>query len=151
MIMAFRPAGPDDFGYCERLYFAEMERIVRELKLDRDLQRASFRRQWLVDEVRVITLDGADIGWLQSKRQDGTFFLVQLFVEAPLQRRGIGTEVMHRLFDEAARAGQAMTLAVVKINPAKRLYDRLGFRVTHEDDRKFYMRRELDTATAARS
>ena len=151
MNVAFRPAGPDDFDYCERLYFAEMERIVRELKLDRDLQRASFRRQWLVDEVRVITLDGADIGWLQSRRQDGTFFLAQLFVEPPLQRRGIGTEVMHRLFDEAARAGQAMTLAVVKINPAKRLYDRLGFRVTHEDDRKFYMRWELDSATAARS
>src|SRR5580704_3221616 len=140
MIVVFRPARPDDFDYCERLYFAEMDRIVRELKLDLDLQRASFRRQWLVDEVRVITLDGADIGWLQSRRQDGTFFLAQLFVEAALQRRGIGTEVMHRLFDEAARAGQAMTLAVVKINPAKRLYDRLGFRVTHEDDRKFYMR-----------
>jgi hypothetical protein len=44
-----------------------------------------------------------------------------------------------------------MTLAVVKINPAKRLYDRLGFRVAHEDDRKFYMRRELDSATAMRS
>ena len=37
-----------------------------------------------------------------------------------------------------------MTLGVVKINPAKWLYDRLGFRITHEDDRKFYMRREPD-------
>ena len=25
-------------------------------------------------------------------------------------------------------------------NPAHRLYERLGFRVTHEDDRKFYMK-----------
>jgi ribosomal protein S18 acetylase RimI-like enzyme len=31
---------------------------------------------------------------------------------------------------------------VVKTNPALRLYKRLGFRVTHEDDRKFYMRRK---------
>jgi GNAT superfamily N-acetyltransferase len=151
MIVAFRPAGPEDFDYCERLYFAEMAHVVRELKLDRDLQGASFRRQWRVDEVRIITLGGTDIGWLQSRTQDSTLFLAQLFVEAPLQRRGIGTAIMHRLFDEATRAGQAMTLGVVKINPAKRLYDRLGFRVTHEDDRKFYMRWELDTATAARS
>jgi ribosomal protein S18 acetylase RimI-like enzyme len=128
-----------------------MQRIIRELKLDRDLQRASFGRQWQVDEVRIITLDGTDIGWLQSRTQDGTLFLAQLFVEAPLQRRGIGTAVMHRLFGEAIRAGQAMTLGVVKINPAKRLYDRLGFRVTHEDERKFYMRWELDAATAAQS
>jgi hypothetical protein len=31
-------------------------------------------------------------------------------------------------------------VAVVKINPAKSLYDRHGFRVTHEDQYKFYMR-----------
>ncbi len=148
MIVAFRPARPEDFDYCERLYFAEMERINRELKLDRDLQVASFRRQWRVDEVRIITIDGADIGWLQSAIRNGTFFLAQLFVEASLQRRGIGTEVVNRPIAEATRAQQAMTLGVVKTNPAKRLYERLGFRTSHEDDRKFYMRREPDTAPA---
>jgi GNAT superfamily N-acetyltransferase len=146
MIIAFRPASLTDFDYCERLYFAEMERLNRELKLDRDLQVASFRRQWSVNEVRIITLGGADIGWLQSATRDGSFFLGQLFVDAPLQRRGIGTAVMNRLIDEATRAHQAMTLGVVKINPAKRLYERLGFRTTHEDERKFYMRRERDAA-----
>ncbi len=135
---------PEDFDYCERLYFAEMERINRELKLDRAVQVASFRRQWDVTQVRIITLDGADIGWLQSTTRDGAFFLGQLFVEAPRQRRGIGTAVMNHLIDEATRTRQSMTLGVVKSNPAKRLYERLGFRVTHEDDRKFYMRRESD-------
>jgi GNAT superfamily N-acetyltransferase len=142
MNVAFRPALAEDFDYCERLYFAEMERINRELKLDRAVQVASFRRQWDVAQVRIITLDGADIGWLQSTTRDGAFFLGQLFVEAPRQRRGIGTAVMNHLIDEATRTRQAMTLGVVKSNPAKRLYERLGFHVTHEDDRKFYMRRE---------
>ena len=142
MIVGFRPAGPGDFDYCERLYFAEMQRIIRELKLDRDRQRTSFGRQWQVDEVRIITLEGADIGWLQSRTQDGTLFLAQLFVEAPLQRRGIGTAVMHRLFDEAMRTGHAVTLEVVKSNPAKRLYERLGFRITGNEKHKFYMRRD---------
>ena len=31
-------------------------------------------------------------------------------------------------------------------NPAKRLYERLGFRISHDDERKFYMRREFDEA-----
>jgi ribosomal protein S18 acetylase RimI-like enzyme len=35
-------------------------------------------------------------------------------------------------------------LSVAKINPALRLYERLGFRVTHEDARKFYMKRDPD-------
>jgi hypothetical protein len=78
MNVAFRPAPPQDFDYCERLYFAEMERINRELKLDRDVQAASFRRQWQMAQVRIITLDDADIGWLQSTTRDGAFFLGQL-------------------------------------------------------------------------
>jgi ribosomal protein S18 acetylase RimI-like enzyme len=146
MNLAFRPAQPKDFDYCERLYFAEMERINRELKLDGDEQVASFRRQWEVMQVRIVTLDGADIGWLQSTTRDGAFFLGQIFVDAAFQRRGIGTKVMHRLMSEATSRHQAITLGVVKTNPAKRLYERLGFRTTREDDRKFYMRREPDTA-----
>jgi len=31
-------------------------------------------------------------------------------------------------------------MAVMKINPAIRLYERLGFRITHADEYKFYMR-----------
>ena len=42
MNAAFRPALPEDFDYCQRLYFVEMERINRELKPDRTV-RASFR------------------------------------------------------------------------------------------------------------
>jgi ribosomal protein S18 acetylase RimI-like enzyme len=54
---------------------------------------------------------------------------------------------MHRLIDEAARAGRAVTLGVVKTNPALRLYRRLGFAITHEDERKLYMRRAHDAAS----
>jgi GNAT superfamily N-acetyltransferase len=144
MPLTFRPAAPADFAYCERLYFANMERLIRELKLDHTAQIASFRRQWNASEVRIIMLDDADIGWLQGAPREGAFFLAQLFVDAAHQGRGIGTQIMHDLIGEARLLGQAMTLEVVKINPAKRLYDRLGFRVTGEDERKFYMRREPD-------
>ena len=145
MTLSFRPAATADFDYCERLYFANMERINRELNLDRNAQLISFRRQWSSGEVRIIVFDGADIGWLQSAPREGTLFLGQLFVDAAHQGHGIGTAVMHSLIGEATARNQAITLGVVKINPAKRLYDRLGFRVTDEDDRKFYMRREPGT------
>ena len=73
MNVAFRPARPQDFDYCERLYFAEMERINRELKLDRDVQLASFRRQWQMAQVRIITLDDADIGCCRARRATAHF------------------------------------------------------------------------------
>jgi GNAT superfamily N-acetyltransferase len=119
-----------------------MERTIDGLKLDRVSHAAAFRERWNVPEVRIITLDGADIGWLQSMTRDGALFLAQFFVEPAHRRQGIGTEVMNHLIEEAKLAGHAMTLGVVKTNPALQLYQRLGFRTTHDDDRKFYMRRE---------
>jgi GNAT superfamily N-acetyltransferase len=141
MRVSFRPAEPKDFGYCAKLYFAGMEHTIRELKLDMDAHTADFRQRWDVTEVRIIARDGVDVGWLQSRTKGDALFLVQLFVEASFQRRGIGTMVMKQVIDEAARAHHDMTLGVVKTNPALRLYQRLGFHITHEDDRKFYMRR----------
>jgi hypothetical protein len=57
MNVAFRPALPGISTTCERLYFAEMERINRELNLDRNVQVASFRHLWEFMQVRIITLD----------------------------------------------------------------------------------------------
>lgn len=136
------PASNQDFDYCERLYFSGMENIIEELKLDIIHQAATFRRQWDVAQIRIITLDDANVGWLQSIVHDDALFLAQLFVEGPFQKRGIGSAVMHRLIGEASGAQLAMALGVVKSNPAVSLYRRLGFRTVHEDDMKFYMRRE---------
>jgi GNAT superfamily N-acetyltransferase len=137
-----RPARPEDLDYCARLYFEGMGGIIKELNLNMDTHAAGFRKSWDVTQVRIITLGGTDIGWLQSFVKDDALFLGQLFVDGALRRQGIGSEVIKGLIEEAARAGQALTLGVVKINPALRLYERLGFRTTHEDGRKFYMRHD---------
>jgi GNAT superfamily N-acetyltransferase len=142
--IALRPARAEDINFCEELYFAGMERIIRELKLDMAAQAASFHKQWELSQVRIIVFDGTDIGWLQTAKREDSLFITQLFVDGPFQRRGIGTEVVHRVIREAAHARLAVTLDVVKINPALTLYERLGFRVTGGEERKFYMRRDPD-------
>jgi GNAT superfamily N-acetyltransferase len=139
---SFRSARPQDFDYCARLYFAGMNKTIRELNINMAAHTAGFRQQWKPTQVRIITLDGDDIGWLQTTTLGDTLFVAQLFVDAPLQRQGVGTEVMRHIISEAAGAGLAVTLGVVKTNPALQLYERLGFQITHEDDRKFYMRRD---------
>jgi hypothetical protein len=94
---AFRPARSEDFDYCARLYFEGMENIIKELNLNMDAHRAGFRKSWDVTQVRIITLDGTDIGWLQSFVRDDALFLGQLFVDAALRRQGIGSEVVNGL------------------------------------------------------
>jgi ribosomal protein S18 acetylase RimI-like enzyme len=140
MQISLRPARAEDFDYCEKLYFVPAKKAHQEITA---AATASFRERWRLAEARIIMADGAPAGWLQSRLQDDAFFLVQLFVDDSFQRRGIGTKVVNALIDEAGLAGRALTLGVVKTNPALRLYERLGFRTAHEDDRKFYMRRDI--------
>jgi GNAT superfamily N-acetyltransferase len=104
-----RPAHPRDFPFCEHLYFAEMDHIITQLGLDMARQRESFARQWHVAEVRIITMSGEDIGWLQTKTSDSTLFLGQLYLSVHMQRQGIGTRVLQMLIEEARRAGKPIT------------------------------------------
>jgi hypothetical protein len=60
----FRQATPDDFDYCARLDVAAMEVTIRELDVAK--HTAGFRERWSAAETRIITRDGADIGWLQA-------------------------------------------------------------------------------------
>lgn len=144
MEIDFRPARADDMGYCERLYFSAMERTLFELKLNLERHAASFRESWRVEQVRIIASDWGDAGWMQTFEQDGSIYLGQLFLDKDFQRRGIGTKVVNLLIAEAQAADLGVTLSVVKTNPAMRLYERLGFAVTREDEFKVYMKRQGD-------
>jgi hypothetical protein len=75
MRTVLRPSRPEDFEYCAALYFAEMEKTIQGLNLDRTAHAASFRDRWEVTQVRIITLNGADIGWLQTTTTTMHFFL----------------------------------------------------------------------------
>ncbi|HLW84949.1 MAG TPA: GNAT family N-acetyltransferase [Candidatus Sulfotelmatobacter sp.] len=145
MRITLRHAVAQDFEYCKRLYFAGMRNIIEELGLDMAAQTATFPEEWALEQVRIISADGLEVGWLQTDVRGEGLFVAQLFVDGPFQGQGIGTEVMKQVIGEAAGWNRAVSLAVVKINPALRLYKRLGFRITHQDDRKFYMTRDPDT------
>jgi ribosomal protein S18 acetylase RimI-like enzyme len=84
--------------------------------------------------------DGRDVGWRQTRASEGEVFLGSLYVIPELQRRGIGTHVLRELIAQSRRSSKPLTLAVMKNNPAIHLYERLGFRLTREDQYKFYMR-----------
>jgi len=148
--LTFRAAREDEFGYCWAMYAAESAEMLHSLNLDKAADKSAqaehFRKRWQSSETRIIYLGPGDVGWLQSRPEDGTLFLAQNFINPDFQNQGLGTAVINHLLGEAAAAGQAMTLGVIRVNPAMRLYKRLGFYVTHEDEAKAYMRRELGVA-----
>ena len=149
MKVTLRPAIDGDFEACRRTYFAETDWINERLGLEREGQESMFRKQWRPAQVCIIQADGVDVGWLQTVVSKSEHMLGQIFVDAPFQRRGIGTEVLRRIVEEASRLQLPIRLAVVKFNPSRRLYERLGFRVTHEDERKVYMTREPERGSSS--
>jgi ribosomal protein S18 acetylase RimI-like enzyme len=144
MEISLRPARTEDFVFARRLYYETMRWIIeRTTGWDEAREDATFAKQFKLDEVQIIVVEGRDAGWLQTQNDGDTIVLGQLYVVPALQRRGIGSEVLQRLVDDARREGKNVALSVVKINPARHLYERHGFRITHEDEHKFYMRRDL--------
>jgi len=144
-LIALRSAQPEDFAFCRRVCHETMRWIIEQLfGWDEHRQAEKFAGQWRLDETRIITYAGDDVGWLQTKAAEDAVFIGSIYLDTPFHGRGIGTQVMQIVIDEARRDGKAVALGVVKINPARRLYERLGFRTAGEDEHKFYMRREAD-------
>jgi ribosomal protein S18 acetylase RimI-like enzyme len=146
--LAFRPAQPADFAFCRRLYFEGIGETSAERHQDEAQQIECFTPQWEFAAVRIIMIADAAVGWLQTAPTDDATDLGQFYVDRRFQRQGIGRSVLRALIEEALRINKAVILCVLKINPARRLYERLGFRVAYEDSCRVYMRREPDCAAA---
>jgi GNAT superfamily N-acetyltransferase len=139
--IALRTARSEDSVFARDLYFETMRGMIERLSgWDQTREERNFAGFFKVDEVRIITADDQDVGWIQGKVENGTINLGSFYVMPAMQGRGIGTKVLDTLLARAADQSKAMTLAVIKINPARYFYEKRGFRLTHEDRHKFYMR-----------
>jgi ribosomal protein S18 acetylase RimI-like enzyme len=107
---------------------------------DEQKQRETFAAQWKREEVRIISVDGEDAGWLQVAELPTEIRLQKFFILPQFQRAGIGSEVLNRSLVAWRSTGKRVVVRVLKNNPARRLYERLGFSVTAEEDVTFRMR-----------
>jgi ribosomal protein S18 acetylase RimI-like enzyme len=92
---------------------------------------AQFRSEIDLRNCEVIVVDGRAAGYV-STQDRGAFWYIDAFAIAPrYQRKGIGTAVMRDLL---LRAGTVpVRLNVLHVNPARALYERLGFRILSRD------------------
>jgi GNAT superfamily N-acetyltransferase len=136
-----REALPADVDFARSLYFEAMRAMIEPIfGWDQRLQEESFAGWFDLQEAGIIVADGRDVGWMQTRVNAREVFLGSLYVVPEMQRLGIGTYILRKLIDECSRSSKVLTLAVMKVNPAIHLYERLGFCLTHEDQYKFYMR-----------
>ena len=134
-------AKAEHYDFALGLYLQTMQPYMQELGVwDEQQQRASFPAQWKREEVRIISIDGNDVGWLQVAELPTEIRLQKFFVLPQYQRSGIGTEVLSKLLATWRSTEKKIVLKVLKNNPARRLYERLGFSVIAEAGVVFRMR-----------
>jgi ribosomal protein S18 acetylase RimI-like enzyme len=141
--ITLRLATSEDYAFALRLYLSTTRPYAEELMTwDEHKQVASFAEQWKLEDVRVIGVDGLDVGWFQARESSSEILLQQLFIAPGHQRAGIGTAVFRALLAGWTTSGKPVVLTVLKNNPARRLYERLGFSVVGEAGVKFAMKRD---------
>jgi ribosomal protein S18 acetylase RimI-like enzyme len=97
-------------------------------------QDSHYRRHFPACEYLVVELEGRPIGRLYRDRRHDEIRVVDIALLAAERGRGFGGRLMREVLDEAAREGVVVRIHVERSNPARRLYDRLGFRVEEEGE-----------------
>ncbi len=136
-----RPAAHADRGFLYRLHVAAMKDVVAQVwGWDEAWQRQYFDDHFDPSHARIVVVDGVDIGVVAVEWREDAAFLAGIEILPEYQGRGLGAAVIRDVIADAAARGLPVTLRVLKVNPARRLYERLGFTVTGETDTHYLMR-----------
>lgn len=127
--------------FIYRLIEATMRSYVEQVwgHFDEDRNRTHVAEAIAAGQYSIITLEHEQVGALCVERHPAYIQLSQLFILPEHQRRGIGTSIVRGLINEAHAAKKPLRLRVLSVNPARRLYEREGFRVTSTTPERVYM------------
>ena len=115
---------------------------------DENWQQAHFRDRFDLSRKSIIQQDGNPIGCLAVLDEGNHIYLSYIALKPALQNKGIGTMLIQDVLERGQRANKPVTLKVLKINPARKLYERLGFKVTQESETHYFMTAEPKSGSA---
>lgn len=104
-------------------------------------QLRHFEQNFKPELNQIIMLHGQPIGLLSVQQSDNELFIRSILIVSEYQSKGIGSFIISNVIEQAQQQGRPVTLQVLKVNPARRLYERLGFVIEDETETHFKMRR----------
>ncbi len=151
-LVTVRPATRDDEDFLFQLFATtrpELSLLNLEesqkralIKMQFDAQRQQYDACYPQAESGIILSDGQAVGRLLVDRSEREIVLIDIALLPEHRNRGIGTGLIRKLLGDAAGAGKAVRLHVLKSNPALRLYERLGFYQVEDQSMYFEMKCE---------
>ena len=141
--MRLRPVRDDDRAFLLALYASTREEELAPVPWDEAAKQAFLEQQFSAQDAHyrtgypgatldLIEVDGERAGRLYVHRGSGDIRIMDIALATPFRGRGIGTRLLEALIDEAGASGRTLSIHVEMNNPARCLYDRLGFRAVRE-------------------
>jgi ribosomal protein S18 acetylase RimI-like enzyme len=88
---------------------------------------------------QIVEHEGRPAGLFKVARDGLDWQLIQIQIAPELSGQHIGEGLIQGLIDESRAAGAALRLHVLHQNPARHLYERLGFRVVADGEYEYEM------------
>lgn len=151
--LTLRPITEADRGFLRALYASTREDEMRTVPWDRtakdafldqqfDAQHGYYQMHYQGADFSLVLDGGQPIGRLYLFRGPATYNLIDIALLADWRGRGIGRHLLGQVLAEADAQGRSIRLFVEPTNPARRLYQRLGFRETGRHPVYLQMTRE---------
>lgn len=139
-----RPARPEDQDFLFQLYASTRMAEIAPLGWDESQKRAFLTLQFKAQqrwyetayplaEENIVMLDPRPVGRLILSRQDDAMILVDIALLPENRGQGFGTHLLQNVMRQCRSERLPLRLQVLKKNRAHRLYERLGFVTTGDD------------------
>jgi len=138
-VLTFRAATEADIPFLLELRRQTMSEHLRLSGVDPSDSERRARVLANFESAEIILLAGAQVGLLKVVRDPDNWDLVQIQILPEKQGGGLGSSILKKLIDDAVQAHVSVSLSVLKVNPARRLYERLGFRIVGENEQAYDM------------
>ena len=136
--MRLRPVADADRAFLVDLYASTREEELAQVAWDDGQKRAFVEQQFGAQDAHyranypgatldVIEVDGEPAGRLYVHRGPSDIRIMDIALAPAFRGRGIGTSLLRSLIEEADASSRKLSIHVEMNNPARSLYDRLGF------------------------
>jgi ribosomal protein S18 acetylase RimI-like enzyme len=133
-----RPVAAGDRAFLVDLYASVREPELAHVAWDEDMRRAFVEQQFAAQDAHyrehypgatldVIEVDGEPAGRLYVYRGSSDIRIMDIALAPAYRGRGIGGGLLRSLIAEAQASNRTLSIHVELNNPARRLYERLGF------------------------
>ena len=134
MDYTIRQATPVDIELLDLIHTENMKGYVEKIY---PWNPQLFRDHFSCHDYQVIEINNRIIGFMKVVWSETEIYLAEIQITKNYQKQGIGTSLIQLIIEKARENHQKLWLKVLKGNPAKQLYQRLGFTkleesVTHE-------------------